>query len=46
MRTQFIASGSITKMFTALMLEQLVDTGKVHFSDPVEKCRVIGGGYF
>jgi CubicO group peptidase (beta-lactamase class C family) len=29
--------GSITKMFTALMLEQLVDAGKVHFSDPVEK---------
>lgn len=29
--------GSITKMFTALMLEQLVDSGKVHLSDPVEK---------
>ena len=29
--------GSITKMFTALMLEQLVEAGKVHFSDPVEK---------
>ena len=29
--------GSITKMFTALMLEQLVDAGKVHLSDPVEK---------
>jgi CubicO group peptidase (beta-lactamase class C family) len=29
--------GSITKMFTAVMLEQLVDAGKVHFSDPVEK---------
>lgn len=29
--------GSITKMFTAVMLEQLVDNGKVHFSDPVEK---------
>ena len=29
--------GSITKMFTALMLEQLMDTGKVHLSDPVEK---------
>ncbi|HEX7287461.1 MAG TPA: serine hydrolase [Candidatus Angelobacter sp.] len=29
--------GSITKMFTAVMLEQLVDTGKVHLSDPVEK---------
>ena len=29
--------GSITKMFTALMLEQLVDVGKVHLSDPVEK---------
>jgi Beta-lactamase len=28
--------GSITKMFTALMLEQLVDAGKVHLSDPVE----------
>ena len=29
--------GSITKMFTALMLEQLVETGKLHLSDPVEK---------
>jgi CubicO group peptidase (beta-lactamase class C family) len=29
--------GSITKMFTAVMLEQLTDTGKVHLSDPVEK---------
>jgi CubicO group peptidase (beta-lactamase class C family) len=29
--------GSITKMFTAVMLEQLVDSGKVHLSDPVEK---------
>jgi D-alanyl-D-alanine carboxypeptidase len=29
--------GSITKMFTALMLEQLVDAGKVHLSDPVDK---------
>ena len=29
--------GSITKMFTALMLEQLVDAGKVHLSDPAEK---------
>lgn len=29
--------GSITKMFTALMLEQLVESGKVHLSDPVEK---------
>jgi D-alanyl-D-alanine carboxypeptidase len=29
--------GSITKMFTALMLEQLVEAGKVHLSDPVEK---------
>jgi CubicO group peptidase (beta-lactamase class C family) len=29
--------GSITKMFTALMLEQLVDANKVHLSDPVEK---------
>lgn len=29
--------GSITKMFTALMLEQLADDGKVHLSDPVEK---------
>ena len=29
--------GSITKMFTALMLEQLVDAGKAHLSDPVEK---------
>ncbi len=29
--------GSITKMFTALMLEQLVEAGKAHLSDPVEK---------
>lgn len=29
--------GSITKQFTALMLLQLVDDGKVHFADPVEK---------
>ncbi len=29
--------GSITKMFTAVMLEQLADAGKVHLSDPVEK---------
>jgi hypothetical protein len=30
-------TGSITKMFTALMLEQLAEAGKVHLSDPVEK---------
>jgi CubicO group peptidase (beta-lactamase class C family) len=29
--------GSITKMFTALMLEQMIDAGKVRLSDPVEK---------
>jgi CubicO group peptidase (beta-lactamase class C family) len=29
--------GSITKMFTALMLEQLVEAKRVHLSDPVEK---------
>lgn len=29
--------GSITKQFTALMLLQLVQDGKVHLSDPVEK---------
>jgi CubicO group peptidase (beta-lactamase class C family) len=29
--------GSITKMFTAVMLEQFVDAGKVHLSDPAEK---------
>ena len=29
--------GSITKMFTAVMLEQLADAGKVHLSDTVEK---------
>jgi CubicO group peptidase (beta-lactamase class C family) len=29
--------GSITKMFTAVMLEQLVDAGKVHFTDPVDR---------
>jgi len=28
---------SITKQFTALMLLQLVEQGKAHFSDPVEK---------
>jgi D-alanyl-D-alanine carboxypeptidase len=29
--------GSITKMFTAVMLEQLVESKKVRLSDPVEK---------
>jgi CubicO group peptidase (beta-lactamase class C family) len=29
--------GSISKMFAALMLEQLVEANKVHLSDPVEK---------
>jgi CubicO group peptidase (beta-lactamase class C family) len=29
--------GSITKQFTALMLLQLAESGKVHFSDPVEQ---------
>jgi CubicO group peptidase (beta-lactamase class C family) len=29
--------GSITKMFTAVMLEQLADTGTVHLSDPVNR---------
>ena len=29
--------GSITKMFTAVMLEQLVEAGKVHYSDAAEK---------
>jgi CubicO group peptidase (beta-lactamase class C family) len=29
--------GSVTKQFTALMLLQLVEAGRVHFSDPVEK---------
>jgi CubicO group peptidase (beta-lactamase class C family) len=29
--------GSVTKQFTALMLLQLVQNGKVHLSDPVEK---------
>lgn len=29
--------GSVTKSFTALMLLQLVQEGKVHLSDPVEK---------
>jgi len=36
-------------MFTALMLEQLVDAGKVHLSDPVEKyfpeIRAVQGRY-
>jgi CubicO group peptidase (beta-lactamase class C family) len=29
--------GSVTKMFTALMFEQLVDGGKVHLTDPVKE---------
>ena len=29
--------GSITKMFTAVMLEQLVAAGKVHYTDAVDK---------
>ncbi|HZQ21859.1 MAG TPA: serine hydrolase domain-containing protein [Terriglobales bacterium] len=29
--------GSVTKIFTGLMLLQLVDRGKVHLSDPVER---------
>lgn len=29
--------GSITKQFTAIMLLQLVDQGKIHLTDPVEK---------
>jgi CubicO group peptidase (beta-lactamase class C family) len=29
--------GSVTKMFTALMFEQLVEAGTVHLTDPVEK---------
>jgi CubicO group peptidase (beta-lactamase class C family) len=29
--------GSITKMFTATMMEQLVEAGKVELNDPVEK---------
>jgi CubicO group peptidase (beta-lactamase class C family) len=29
--------GSITKMFTVLMLEQLADASEVHLSDPVDK---------
>jgi CubicO group peptidase (beta-lactamase class C family) len=29
--------GSITKMFTATMLEQLVEAGKIELTDPVEK---------
>jgi CubicO group peptidase (beta-lactamase class C family) len=29
--------GSITKQFTALMLLQLVDVGKVHLTEPIEK---------
>jgi CubicO group peptidase (beta-lactamase class C family) len=29
--------GSITKQFTGVMLLQLIDQGKVHLSDPVEK---------
>jgi D-alanyl-D-alanine carboxypeptidase len=29
--------GSITKMFTGLMLQQLVAAGKIHLADPVER---------
>jgi CubicO group peptidase (beta-lactamase class C family) len=29
--------GSITKMFTGLMLQQLVAVGKIHLTDPVER---------
>ena len=29
--------GSVTKMFTAVMLDQLVEAGKVHLSDPVSR---------
>jgi CubicO group peptidase (beta-lactamase class C family) len=29
--------GSVTKMFTGIMLRQLADAGKVHLEDPVEK---------
>lgn len=29
--------GSITKMFTGLMLQQLVAAGKIHLTDPVER---------
>jgi hypothetical protein len=29
--------GSVTKMFTAVMLDQLVEAGKVHLSDPVRR---------
>ena len=29
--------GSVTKMFTGLMLDQLVEDGRVHLSDPVQK---------
>jgi|SRR5579871_2584082 len=36
--------GSIRKMFTALMLEQLVDAGKVHLSDPVENTLLLRRG--
>ncbi len=30
--------GSVTKQFTGLMLLQLTESGRVHLSDPVEKC--------
>lgn len=41
--------GSITKQFTALMLSQLVERGRVHLSDPVDRyvpeIHRIPGGY-
>ena len=41
--------GSITKQFTAVMLSQLVERGKVHLSDPVRRyvpeIRRVQGGY-
>jgi CubicO group peptidase (beta-lactamase class C family) len=36
-KNNVFAIGSITKQFTALMLMQLVEQGKVRLSDPVEK---------
>ncbi|MBM3791833.1 MAG: beta-lactamase family protein, partial [Acidobacteria bacterium] len=36
-RSSVYRIGSISKQFTGLMLLQLVEEGKVHLSDPVEK---------
>ena len=36
-RTTIYRVGSVTKLFTAMMLMQLRDAGKLHLDDPIEK---------